>query len=438
MVKRLWLIIILFGVAPAWAQAPGIATGTSAMVIPPPVSGEPYPTEGSSLARSNYLSGGLIFNTAYTDNLLGGTSQKPISDISYSVWPKIALDEDTSRLHTLLTYSPGFTFYQRTSSYNQDNQNVAIDFSYRLSPHVALTLRDSLQKTSNIFNQPDLLAATPVSGSTQAPAVAVVAPVADQLGNTSNALLTYQFSRNDMVGAAGTFSNLHYIDPNQVPGLFDSNSSGGLAFYTHRLSREQYIGATYQYARILAYPTDAVSETQSNSILVFYTVYFKPTFSLSFSGGPQHYDVGLPLLPEFQAWCPSGSASLGWQGRHTAFSAGYSRAVTAGGGLVGAFNSNSATLSARQQLTRQWRAGLSGGYSIYKTLDPLLSLANPGGHTVSGSASIKYDLDAHMYVELGYTRLHQSYGSVAAVSAFPNVNREWISISYQFTRPLGR
>jgi len=438
MTTRIYFVIIFLATVPLWGQEEGTVAETPAMTTPPPVSGEAYATEGASLARSNYVSGGLTFNSAYTDNLLGGLVQKPVSDVSYSVWPTIALDETTPRLHTTLTYSPGFTFYQRTSAYDQANQNVGVALQYRLSPHVTLSVGDSLHKLSSVFNQPDLLAVAPVSGSTQPAPIAVIAPTADQLYNTGYVEVTDQFSRNAMVGASGTLTNLHYSDLTQVSGLYNSNSKGGSAFYTHRLSRKHYVGATYQYTKFVATRTEELSETQSHSVLLFYTFYFKPTLSLSFSGGPQHVDVGQPLLPVFQAWSPSGAVSLGWQGRHTAFAASYSRAVAAGGGLIGGFNSNNAALSARQQLTRQWSAGLSGGYSIYKPLNSPLLSSNSGGHTISGSASIQRTFGTHLNAELGYTRLYQSYGGIAAVSTFPNVNREAISISYQFARPLGR
>jgi hypothetical protein len=438
-------MLVLFTSVPLWSQedtsAAGAASATaddSRMMTPPPVSGASYASEGTAQERSNYVRGGLTFNSAYTDNLLGGTSGKPVSDLSYSIWPTIALDETTPRLHTVLTYSPGFTFYQRTSSRNEADQNFGADFQYRLSPHVTLSLRDSLHKSSNVFNQPDLLDATPVSGTTQAPTIAVIAPVADQLSNAGNGELTYQFSANGMIGASGTFSNLHFLDTAQVPGLFDSNSSGGSAFYNHRLSRKNYIGATYQYNRFVAYPLVGQSVTQTHGILLFYTVYVNPTLSLSVSGGPQYTDLSQSPLPSSTAWSPAGTASLGWQARHTSVSASYSRTVTGGGGLLGAYHSNNANGSVRQQLTPNWNAGLTGAYSIYKTIDPFSTLSGSGGHTVSGSASVQRKLGQHFNAEAGYTRLHQSFRNIAAVSTFPNVDREWISISYQFARPLGR
>jgi hypothetical protein len=41
-------------------------------------------------------------------------------------------------------------------------------------------------------------------------------------------------------------------------------------------------------------------------------------------------------------------------------------------------------------------------------------------------------------MEVGYQRLHQSYGGIAAITSDPDADREFASISYQFTRPLGR
>jgi len=445
MLTRICLSLALLVAMPAWSQVDTNATESTTnpadearMLTPPPVNGETYPTTVGSETRSNYLRAGLTFNTAYSDNVVGGVSGNPVSDISYSIWPTIALDQTTSRLHSMLTYSPGFTFYQRTSARNEQDQNAALDFQYRLSPHVTASLRDSFQKSSNVFNQPDLLSAGGVPGSGQSPPVTVIAPVADRLNNSANAELTYQFSRNGMIGASGTFTNLHYPNPAEVPGLYDSSSRGGAAFYSHRLSKKHYLGATYQYSRILAYPVNAQSETQTHTVFVFYTVYLKPTFSVSLSGGPQHFDVAQFPLPAARSWSPAATASMGWQGLHTNFAASYSRTVSGGGGLVGAYHSNSANASARWQLARTWNVGSAASYAIYKNVTPFFFLASPGGHTVSGTVSVQHQISEHFNAEVGYTRLHQSYSGVGAISNAPDTNREFISVSYQFARPLGR
>jgi hypothetical protein len=450
MYSRFCLAIALFVAVPMCAQVNDNSTTTNdstggddaRMLTPPPVSGASYPTAPESESRSNYLRAGVVFNTAYSDNVLGGVTGKPVSDVDYSVWPTISLDETTTRLRSVLTYAPGFTFYQRTDGRNEADQNASIDVQYRLSQHVTVSVRDVFQKTSNVFNQPDLLSATPVFGSAQVPTTAVVPPIADRLSNNANADLTYQFSRRGMIGGGETFTNLHYPDSSEVPGLFDSSSRGGSAFYSHRLSKKHYVGAQYQYSRILEFPTGPQFETQTHTVFLFYTVYFKPTLSLSFSGGPQRYEAQQGSLFDSHAWSPAATASLGWQGRHTTFAAGYSRTVTGGGGLAGAFESNNANASARWQMARSWSIGTAGTYAIYKnvisSVPAALAASSQGGHSISGSVSLEHSIGQHFGAELGYTRLHQSYSGIVVVATAPDINREYISISYRFNRPLGR
>jgi hypothetical protein len=416
----------------------------SRMLTPPPVSGQSYPTSFSGRERSNYLSGGLTFSSAYTDNAVGPVNGHAVSDVSYSVAPFLSLDETTSRLHSVLTYAPGFTFYQRTSARNETDHNASVDLQYRLSPHVTVTATDSFQKSSNVFNQPFMIGAALVSGGTQQPNFSVIAPVADRLSNSGNAGITYQFALNEMVGASGTFSNLHYPNQEQVPGLFDSSTQGGSAFYSFRISKMHYIGATYQYQRLMSYPTAGVTETQTHAILFFYTLYASSRLSLSIFGGPQHSDTVQPPLPplklqvpEARAWTPAAGASMSWQGRLTNVALSYSHIISGGGGLAGAVKMDTASGSIRQQLARRLSGSVSGLYAQNNILGSVFG-ASTNGHTISGTASLQQELGQHINVQLGYTRLHQVYSGVAVLATVPNTNREFVSISYQFSRPLGR
>jgi hypothetical protein len=314
---------------------------------------------------------------------------------------------------------------------------LAVDFKYRLSPHVTLSLQDSFQKTSNVLNQSNPSFVGSVSGAVFVPNDSVIAPIADILTNNANATLTYQFSANGMVGASGTFTNLHYPNQGQVPGLYDSSSRGGSAFYNHRLSKMHYVGATYQYQMFLAYPTEGQSETQAHSVFLFYTVYFKPTLSLSLFGGPQYSDTEQFATPPSKSWSPATGASLGWQGRLTSFAASYSRRINDGGGLSGAVHSNSANASMRRQLTRTLSASVGANYATNSVLNALPQLSTTG-HTLSGNASVQRQIGGRLNLQLQYTRLHQSYSGIAAISSTPDRNREAVTISYQFSRPLGR
>jgi hypothetical protein len=441
-------VLILLAVMPLWSQSepvaasdPSTAANDSQMSVPPPVSAESYPTVTGSEARSNYLRTGVTVTSTYTDNLLGGVSARPVSDESYAIAPYIALDETTSRMHSTLTLTPGFTCYQHTSDRNEADENAGLDISYRLSPHVTLSLVDSFRKSSNLMNQPSGFG-SPVFGSGQVSPVTVFAPIADQLSNTGTAQITYQFGLNAMIGASETFTNLHYSNPTEVPGLYDSGSSSGSAFYTHRLSGTHYIGATYEYQMLLAYPVGVRAQTTTNGFMLFYSVYLKPTVSLSFFGGPQYSDTQESIAPTIRAWSPAAGASLAWQERQTNFAISYSRKVAPGGGLIGAVHQDAGTISVRRQLSRTMSGGLDGQYSSNRLLDTGLLQTiggfNDSGHSIAGTVSIARRLGEHFGLVLGYSRLHQSYGGISAISGAPDTNRGWVSISYQFARPLGR
>jgi hypothetical protein len=442
MPKRFFIVgILLLAAWPLWAQGGAETAGTGSsgagMVAPAPVSGEGYSMGFTSETRSNYLRGGLMFSSAYDSEATIGTNGQPVSDVSYSIFPTISLDQTRSRLHWVLSYSPGYTFYQRNSSLDLASQNLAIDLKYRLSPHVTLSLHDSFQKTSDVLNQPNQDFAQPVSGSVFVPNSSVIAPVANVLTNTANAAITYQFSPNGMVGASGTFSNLHYPTQAQVPGLGDSSSRAGSAFYNYRLSKMHYIGATYQYQMFLAYPTLGLSETQAHSVFGFYTLYLKPTLSISLFGGPQYSNTTQFGAPTMTSWSPAGGASMGWQGRLTSFALSCSRAINDSGGLSGAVQAISASSSLRRQISRNLNASVGASYASNSVLDALPAL-NTSGHTISGSASMQRQVGEHLNLQLQYMRLHQSYSDVAILSAIPDRNRGSITVSYQFARPLGR
>src|ERR1700692_608074 len=190
--------LFLLVAVPLWSQVETTAATASLstlgpgssddpMKTPPPVSGQPYPTQVTSEERSNYLRGGLAFTTAYTDNALGSIGgSKPVSDVSYSVGPTLALDQTRSRLHFVMNYAPGFTFYQRTSSRNEQDQNLSIDLKYRLTPHLTLFAQDGCLKTSNVLNQQNYSPAGAVFGGAQTPNFSVIPPIADLLSNNAN------------------------------------------------------------------------------------------------------------------------------------------------------------------------------------------------------------------------------------------------------------
>lgn len=427
-------LIVLLTTGPLWAQydAGAAPAAEDPMAVPSPVN-----VEGPSLEfvaeqeRTNYLRGGLSFSPAYDDGLPFSTGT---SDIGYSVRPSIAIDQSGGRLHWSVFYSPGFTFYQRNTLLNHSDHDLFADFQYRLSPHVTLTLRENLTKTSAFsyhFSPNPIGAGT---GILQSPNQSIISPIADTITNNADGQITYQFSENQMIGAGGTETELRYLSSSL--GLTDSSNRIATTFYTYRFSRKQYIGATYQFQQLLSYFHPNGTDTRTHGALLFYTLYASPALSLTLFGGGQHLEFTGLDLPTKVGWSPAGGATLGWQVRHTSANLSFSHRITDGSGLQSATVSNNADLSFRHQLSKNLTGALGCNYAMNSLVDPLLP--GSGGHSISGSVSLERTLGAHFSVDLAYARSHQSYITIPALSRVPNRNIAWVAFSYKFERPLGK
>jgi hypothetical protein len=170
---------------------------------------------------------------------------------------------------------------------------------------------------------------------------------------------------------------------------------------------------------------------------LLYTIYLRPTTSLSVYAGPQYADSRGGGLPSSKTWSPMYGGSFAWQVQRLSFAVSGEGSIGAGGGLQGTVRGETAAASIRSRLTRSWNASVSAFYSDSGLLTPQLSATN-GGHSLAGTVSLIRQIRESFNLELAYTRLHQSYANLSSLSAVPNTNRVWLSLSYQFTRPIGR
>ena len=441
MLARICLSLCLLACIPAWCQEASNAEANktsedqSQLVVPPQVSGQAYPTTFEGATESNYLRGGITFTGAYSSNVSGGAT--PVSDMSYSVWPTISLDKTTDRSHLILNYAPGFTVYQRATSLNQANQSLTADIQYRLSPNLTTSVMEGFQKSSDIFNQPNPLTTTKVSAGVPVSNVSVVQPNAGTMSNSTAAQLTYQVGADSMIGGGGNYNTLTYPNPQQASGLYDSRSAGGSFYYSTRVHERNYLGVTYQYQNYLSFQANSPStQSRIQTVFVFYTLYINPNWSISVSGGPQHYSSTQSLFPTAAAWQPMTMVSTSWRGDRNSFAASYSRMVSGGGGLNGTYNFNDVALSFYRQLSRNWKAGASASYSRYQNLTPFFLYSTAGGHSLWGTASVQRTFHENAGLQFGYSWAQQSYLDRQNPSNNPNINRAFVTLSFTFSKPL--
>jgi len=88
MLMRACLSIALLATLPCFCQVVPAAAGDvpvgeegTPMVTPPPVSGAAYPTATGNEMRSNYLRGGMTFETAY-NNAVEYSTGNPSADVT--------------------------------------------------------------------------------------------------------------------------------------------------------------------------------------------------------------------------------------------------------------------------------------------------------------------------------------------------------------------
>jgi hypothetical protein len=448
MTTRILLLLALLAGVPGWSQATGTGeqpdtpVANGGMMTPPPVSGQAFPVVTGAEVRNNYLSLGVTGGVAYDDNVEAGYSPTPESDMIYSIWPTITMDKSTLRVREVFNYSPGFSFYQPTSIFNESDQNASMNLQYLFTQHASISLQDAFVRSSSLFNQPFGAGLGDVTGGGPIQATGAIAAFADRISNAANAQFSDQSGDNGLFGVSAQYGQLDYPDASQVVGLYNSTSWNGTAFVSQRINATQFLGGQAQHARIVSFLKGTDNAVQRDNLFGFYTIYLRntrtSTLSLSFTGGPEHYTISQAPEPLVEAWVPSGTVALGWQAHLLSVSGSYTHEVTAGGGLPGAYTEDTAHAVFRRELTPTWFLNLSGLYSRNKNLTPTYLFAEPGGHTAGATVSGEHALTRNLKFLVGYDWMDQNYSGVGALQQLPKSNREYGSISYQFTRPIGR
>lgn len=442
--KAVLLCAALLTTSPLWCQESepdqgSSAAGSESMVKPAPVSDRSYSTEvGMAGRQENFLSLGIIGTFGYVDNLYPGAGVSPIGEKLYVILPTIALDMSTDRQHTSASYSPGFNFYEPSSALNEVDQSGQFNFDYRLTPHLNLSLGDTLQRSSTGFGQAGLGVGGSISGSAPSLVPGVYAPFTSRFINAASAQLSDQFSRRGMIGATGEYLKLDY--PNLVAGsgLYNSDSRAGGGYFNERVSAKQYLGAIYRYEDILAYPPVGQYQTQTNAISGFYTIFLSDTLSLSVTGGPQHYSAIHSPTPPVSGWSPTFTISSGWHRQLVSLAGNFSRTVTGGGGLLGAYRSTGGALGGRWQMSPNWSSGVSASYASNSSATPTLAPSSPGGHSLVASASLERPIAPRLRARFQYDRIQESYSQIQAIAVNPSSNRESVTLVWELRRPLGR
>jgi hypothetical protein len=142
----------------------------------------------------------------------------------------------------------------------------------------------------------------------------------------------------------------------------------------------------------------------------------------------------------------SGGVEGGWQKERTSLTAGYSRQVSDGGGILGSVRLQNIHAAVRRELIPGWAAtfGVTYGSNEALTLAPSSSTSSSISATSIKSTSVGASLDRNIGRSLGfqigyYHDFQNQAGSSNPAQNFDaNRNRFSVTLSYQWVKPLGR
>jgi hypothetical protein len=415
--------------------------GNNLPQIPALLGGKGFSTAFlSELERSNYLRAGLNVGATYDDNPLL-LSRAAHSNTSESIFPNLKIEETTSRIRWTLGYAGGLTVNQKLTSQNQGSHNLNFDSQYRLSPHVNLRVAENFSLTTGFFDAGNG-AVVPGAGG---PNASLITPLATQRSSTTTVETNYHFALNDLIGASGSFYDLHFTNPTPPAGtpatqLIDSQTASGSAFWLHRIVRQDWGGVSYRFDRITFNPGGG--ETRVHSFLAVNTLNLSNHITVSAFVGPQYSEnQGLAVAgtqPQPNSWSVAGGAEAGWQDQRTSVSAGYSRTISDGGGVLGTVRLQSVYGNFRRQLVPGWAAALNVIHGINQSLTiPSTSSATSINLTTAG-VSVERNVGKSIGFRLGYTHdFQEQLFNTPTPTLDAHRNRFFVTLSYQWAKPLG-
>jgi hypothetical protein len=277
----------------------------------------------------------------------------------------------------------------------------------------------------------------------------VVLPKSKQIAAEGGIGLDWLMSEFTTVSLSGDITDLRYrnvVEPtsSEDKKLIDTRTVHGQGTIAHRWTARQTVGVFYDY-QDLAFP-DAHSRTTTHSFQGFDEFAITPHMKLTLFGGPeysrQHDQVEVNFffftitIPTFKTmWSPTAGAQYSWEGARNAFRSTYVRKITDGGGLVGAVTLNSGDAQFKRRLTPKWDLNIGGFYAT----DTALGFAGTSGlHSWAANGGLERKITQNLYVDVGYSHLHQTRNGTVAGLDKEDHNRVVLSLDYRWDHPVGR
>src|SRR5229473_5431114 len=396
-------------------------------------------------SRSNIFSANFEVGARFDDNVIVSSTTKR-SDIDYSFRPNFAVLQTFRRFDYGLSYSPGIDISEHGFFADQFTNMFSGHFTWLLSKHSSFSAQQNYILSTNPFQQfgSQPFATTP--GPVVAPNPSVFLTNVRRTSNFSQAHYSYQPSQHTTVGLSGNYGLSHFgsTSSSATTGtLLGFQTVSGQAYVFQQITPRNQLGIQYSGSVLKFQQVSA--RTTTHSFSVFDEVRLTQNTSFSLYAGPQYALISnqanlnlgfaileIPIRENSVSW--SGGAIYRMTGRRGAMVLNYSHGVSDGGGLTGAVVLNTGSAHFDWKLSPNWNMRMD----LAAADDQLLAVKTGSTElrTYSATAGFSRRIYKNISMNLFFERLNQA-GSIVGLSS-GNHNLAGVSISYDFSRPIGR
>jgi hypothetical protein len=138
-------------------------------------------------------------------------------------------------------------------------------------------------------------------------------------------------------------------------------------------------------------------------------------------------------------WSISGGAEGAWKNQNTGITAGYSRGVSDGGGVLGTVLLQTVHASFRREIIKGWATALYATHGTNQSLTVPLATSASSINLTSAGISLDHNVTKTLGLRMGFSHdLQQQFG-LPAPNPTQNAtrNRVFLTLSYQWAKPLG-
>jgi len=394
-----------------------------------------FPAE---MERSNYLRGGVNIGAAYDDNPLLVSSHE-VGNVSGSVFPNLNIEQTTSRSRWTLGYAGGLTVNQRLTSQDQGSHDLNFDSQFRLSPHVNLRVAENFLVTTGVFDSGAAGAGVAGAGT---PNASLLAPLATQQSSLTTVEANYHFALNDLVGGSGSYYDMRFSNAQAGEQLANGQTASASGFWLHRFYRGNWGGASYRFQRITFDPN---GEARVHDFMAIDTMRLTNHLSVNGFVGPEYGESqglqpGATEATQAKGWSVAGGAEGAWRNARTSLTAGYSRTISDGAGILGEVRLQSVHGAFRRELAPGWAASVMASHGTNRSLVVPFAGSASSVNLTSAGVGLERAVGKGLGLHFGYTHDFQQelfLGGANAQWFNASRNRFMATLSYQWSKPLG-